>query len=90
MALFTTLLESVTFNSLSCVPGMILILGLAAMYDLRKKYSRYYRTYTFNVAYWIQYIMLTKLCVDIFVSIETVNIRLNQANGEIDQYANLK
>jgi len=71
---------------------MLMILALGAMYDLRKKYSRIYRTYTFNVAYWIQYLMLVKLCVDIYVNIETVNYRLHkekdQNNGKEKHYLN--
>jgi hypothetical protein len=77
ISLFCVFLESVTYNSISCVPGMMMILGLGAMYDLRKKYSKFYRTYTFNVAYWVQFIFIVKWCVDIFVSIETVNYALH-------------
>jgi len=77
ISLFCVFLESVTYNSLSCVPGMLMILGLGAMFDLRKKYSRFYRTYTFNVMYWVQFIFIAKWCVDIFVNIETVNHALH-------------
>lgn len=69
ISLICVFVESVTFNSVSSLPGMLMILGLGAMYDLRKKYSRFYRTFTFNVAYVIQYAFLIKWCVDIYVNI---------------------
>jgi len=87
LAFLTKLVESVTFNSMASVPGMFLLLGLAAMYDLRKKYSRFYRTYSFVVIYYIQTMMVLKLCVSVYTSIETVNMRLNHPVGETAGYA---
>jgi len=89
LAFFAKLIESVTFNSMSSVPGMFLLLGLAAMYDLRKKYSRFYRTYSFFVIYYIQTMMILKLCISIYLSIESVNMKLNNQMGERLQYSSM-
>lgn len=76
MIIFWKLVESVTFNSLSCLPGLIFVILLFSMYDLRKKYSQFYRTFSFFVVYWIQFVMIIKLSVYIYMSIPSVNIRL--------------
>lgn len=70
------LFESVTFNSISCIPGLFLVLGMVAMYDLRKRYSRVYRSFSYVVIYYIQLMMIVKLCVNIYLTIETVNFEL--------------
>jgi hypothetical protein len=63
LTLSSKLLESVTFNSLSCIPGMFMVLGIFAMFDLRKKYSKVFRTATFTLIYFIQGMMIIKISV---------------------------
>jgi hypothetical protein len=75
LALFCKLLESVTFNSLSCLPGLFMVLALVAMYDLRKKYSRVFRVFSFVLLYWLQGMMILKVCVQIFMNIPNINAK---------------
>jgi len=86
LALFSKLLESVTYNSLSCLPGLFFVLILFAMYDLRKKYSRVYRVFSFLVVYWIQFMMILKLCVQIYIHIPSVNAELTDPKNESSLY----
>lgn len=76
LGLLGKIIESVTFNSLSCVPGLIMILILGAMYELRKKFSKSYRTYSFNVVYFIQYMMIVKISGEMFMNIPNINASL--------------
>lgn len=91
VSILCKLLESVTFNSLTCLPGLFILLSLGSMYDQRKKYSRFYRTYSFFLVYWIQFMMCVKLCAQIYMSIPNVNYRLiierndNESNGEMNE-----
>lgn len=76
LGLLAALIESVTFNSLSSLPGIFFVVGLFAMYDLRKKYSKTYRTYSFNVVYYLQYMMIVKISAEIYMNIPAVNMHL--------------
>lgn len=84
VALICKMIESVTYNSVSAVPGLLLIIGLFSMYDLRKKYSMFYRTFSFFVVYWIQIMMVFKMSVKVYMGIPSVNERLQyeQAQGD--------
>jgi len=83
MGLLTSLFESVTFNSFSCIPGLFLVLILFACYDLRKKYSRFYRSYSFVVIYWIRFIMIVKVSIEIYTAIPYVNMHLHHEKEDI-------
>lgn len=87
LGLFSKLLEAVTFNSLSCLPGLFMVLGLFAMYDLRKKYSKAYRTFSFNVVYFIQYMMIVKLSMKVFIHIPNINAHLVHEKQNEKHYA---
>ena len=76
IAILFTLLESVSFNSCSSLPGVFLIIILSSMYDLRKRYSYFYRTLSFVVGYYIHFIMAIKLGALIYLRIEYINVYL--------------
>lgn len=76
LAIVFTLMESVSFNSCSSLPGIFLIIALAATYDLRKKYSYFYRTLSFVVGYYIHYLMVIKIIALIYLNIKYLNVFL--------------
>ena len=77
IAILLKLFEAVSFNSLSSMPGIFMVIGLMSLYEIRKKYSRMYRTFSFVVLYWIQLMMIIKLVIELYVSIESVNANLH-------------
>jgi len=51
-----------------------MIILLVAMYDLRKRYTFFYRTFSFAVIYYINIMMTIKLIAMIYLSINHVSI----------------
>lgn len=87
VAVFFKLFEAVSYNSLSSIPGLFMVIGLMSLYEIRKKYSRMYRTYSFVVLYWVQFMMIVKLVVELYVSIESVNANLHIQAMDSDNVA---
>lgn len=52
------------YNSVSDIPSMFFLLFLSALYAFRKNYSGAYRVLSFFVVYYIQVLMLIKICND--------------------------
>ena len=86
MTLFFKLFESVTFNSLSCVPGLMLIIILFAAYELRKTYSQFFRTFSFVTVYWIRLMMIIKISAEIYAYTPNINVMLNSKKNDDEHW----
>lgn len=69
--------EAVSFNSVSSIPGLMMIIGLLSFYEIRKNFSRAYRIFSFFVLYWVQIVMICKLAVEILLKVESINARIH-------------
>lgn len=77
MGIITTLFEAVSFNTISSIPSLIMIIGLLSMFEIRKNFSRAYRAFSFFTLYWVQIVMIIKLAMELILKVESVNARLN-------------
>jgi hypothetical protein len=74
--------EAVSFNTISSIPGIMMIIGLLSLYEIRRKFSRAYITTSFFVLYWVQIVMIIKVAVEIIVKIDSVNTKLHNLVGK--------
>lgn len=88
IGIVTMMFEAVSFNTLSSVPALFMIIGLLSMYEIRKSFSRAYITAAFFTLYWVQIVMLIKLAEDLMMRVESVNYRLNNPADDIERDAN--
>lgn len=82
VGILSMMFEAVSFNSLSSIPGIFMIIGLLSLFEIRKNFSRAYRVFSFFALYWVQIIMIIKLAVEIIVRIDSVNSRLHNLVGK--------
>jgi hypothetical protein len=82
VGILSMMFEAVSFNSISSVPGLFMIIGLLSLFEIRKNFSRTYRTFSFFALYWVQIVMIIKVAVEIIVRIESVNARLHNLVGK--------
>ena len=77
MGILATLFEAVSFNTISSIPGLFMIIGLLSLFEIRKSFSRAYRTFSFFTLYWVQIVMITKVAVELILKVESVNARIH-------------
>lgn len=77
MGILATLFEAVSFNTISSIPGLFLIIGLLSMYEIRKNFSRAYRATSFFTLYWVQIVMIIKIAIEMILKVESVNAKLH-------------
>jgi hypothetical protein len=78
------MLETVAYNCLLGMPAIIMTLTVFAMYDLRKKYSKFYRTFNFVVAFWVQLVLIVKFTARIIMRIPLINSGMHYEHNKND------
>lgn len=77
-----------TFNNLTDLPGLFLLMLLGGLYMMRKEFSSFYRPLSFFFVYWVQYIILLKFLKDMLTEVRYIRIWLENHPESTPAYLN--
>lgn len=75
-AIVLYLLQAMAFNAIMDVPSLIFILIMVAGYVVRKEITIIFRTYSFFMTYWLNFIVFIKFAHDVIVKIPFIEEHL--------------